>query len=505
MSSTSLASDPQKTRDERQSLIVLVDDDRNLCDLVERFLERAGHRVQIFHDGESFLAALGAMMPDAICLDLSMPGIGGLETLELIKDRQEQLPVIILTADHAVASVVGAMQRGAYDYIVKPIDRTKLITTVGNAVNHYRMSMRLRQLEREVEGEGYANIIGESPPMKELYRQMDRVAASDITILVHGESGTGKELVAQAIYEASGRRSGPFVALNCAAIPETLQESEIFGHEKGAFTGAVNRHVGKFEQADSGCLFMDEVAELSLTLQAKLLRAIQERRFHRVGGSSQVKSDFRLIAATHRNLLDEVKKGLFREDLYFRIAVFELEVPPLRERGDDVTLLAERFLDRYKSKGKGGKATPRPKLSPIVIHHLNTYNWPGNVRELENIMQRCLLIAKDIVIQPDDLPPRLRTGSGQVGALEDTPAAPALDDATRAAPPAATVTATSSPTPTKAPSSPRFETLDLKAIERQAIEQALVEANGNLSQVVRLLGIGRTTLYRRLKAHKLRE
>ena len=494
MSSTSLASDPQKTRDERQSLIVLVDDDRNLCDLVERFLERAGHRVQIFHDGTSFLAALGAMMPDAICLDLSMPGIGGFETLELIKDRQEQLPVIILTADHAVASVVGAMQRGAYDYIVKPIDRTKLITTVGNAVNHYRMSMRLRQLEREVEGEGYANIVGESLPMKELYRQMDRVAASDITILVHGESGTGKELVAQAIYQASGRRDGPFVALNCAAIPETLQESEIFGHEKGAFTGAVNRHIGKFEQADSGCLFMDEVAELSLTLQAKLLRAIQERRFHRVGGSSQVESDFRLIAATHRNLLDEVKKGLFREDLYFRIAVFELEVPPLRERGDDVILLAERFLDHYKPKGKSGKATPRPKLSPAVSLHLNTYKWPGNVRELENIMQRCLLIAKDNVIQPDDLPPRLRADSTRVGTPQE---ARALDDVTQAA--------TSSPAPAKAPSSPRFETLDLKVIERQAIQQALVEAKGNLSQVVRLLGIGRTTLYRKLRSHKLRE
>ena len=501
MSSTSLASDRQRTRDERQSLIVLVDDDRNLCDLVERFLERAGHRVQIFHDGETFLATLGAMMPDAICLDLSMPGMGGLETLELIKDRQEQLPVIILTADHAVASVVGAMQRGAYDYIVKPIDRTKLITTVGNAVNHYRMSKRLRQLEREVEGEGYANIIGESRPMKELYRQMDRVAASDITILVHGESGTGKELVAQAIYQASGRSSGPFVALNCAAIPETLQESEIFGHEKGAFTGAVSRHIGKFEQADSGCLFMDEVAELSLTLQAKLLRAIQERRFHRVGGSSQVKSDFRLIAATHRNLLDEVKKGRFREDLYFRIAVFELEVPPLRERGDDVTLLAERFLVRYKSKGKG----PRPKISPAVIHYLNTYNWPGNVRELENIIQRCLLIAKDNVIQPDDLPPRLRTGSSQAEA-ESVLAAAEANDATRAAPPAATTArAPIAPAPEKAPGSPKFETLDLKAIERQAIEQALVEAKGNLSQVVRLLGIGRTTLYRKLKSHKLRE
>lgn len=489
MSSTSLVSDPEQTHGDRKSLVVLVDDDRNLCDLVERFLERAGHEVVVFHDGESFLAALGAMMPDAICLDLSMPGIGGFETLELIKDRQSHLPVIILTADHTVDSVVGAMQRGAYDYIVKPIDRTKLITTVGNAVEHYRMSMRLRQLEREVEGQGYRNIVGESLPMKELYRQMDRVAASDITILVHGESGSGKELVAQAIYESSGRNRGPFVALNCAAIPETLQESEIFGHEKGAFTGAVSRHIGKFEQADGGCLFMDEVAELSLTLQAKLLRAIQEKRFHRVGGSTQVRSDFRLIAATHRNLLEEVKRGRFREDLYFRIAVFELEVPPLRDRGDDVILLAERFLEQYKPKGQ-----PRPRLAREVVELLKAYSWPGNVRELENIMQRCLLIAKGNTIEPDDLPPRLSSQANP----ESSASVPELE--TEPSPTAATASGAGSHLPTS-----RLDTLDLKELERRAIEQALEEANGNLSQVVRILGIGRTTLYRKLKAHKLRE
>jgi DNA-binding NtrC family response regulator len=483
------------------SLIVLVDDDRNLCDLVERFLDRAGHQVRVFHDGESFLAAMGAMMPDAICLDLSMPGIGGLETLDLIKERHRQLPVIILTADHTVDSVVAAMQRGAYDYLVKPIDRTKLVTTVGNAVERYRMSMRLLQLEREVGGEGYKNIVGESPAMKELYRQMDRVAASDITILIHGESGSGKELVAQAIYEASGRKSGPFVALNCAAIPETLQESEIFGHEKGAFTGAVTRHIGKFEQANGGCLFMDEVAELSPTLQAKLLRAIQEKRFHRVGGSTQVHSDFRLIAATHRNLLDMVKRGLFREDLYFRIAVFELEVPPLRDRGDDVVLLAERFLERYKSKG-GAK----PRLSNDVIELLKAYSWPGNVRELENIIQRCILIAKGGLIYPEDLPPRLQASSTrsepapgerigtEAEASEAHPAAASPDPpAPRELP----------PEPARRPG--RLETLDLQELERRAIHQALQEARGNLSQVVRLLGIGRTTLYRKLKAHKLRE
>jgi two-component system response regulator AtoC len=501
MSSTSVASERQQAIREEQSLVVLVDDDRNLCDLVERFLDRAGHKVRIFHDGESFLASIGTMMPDVICLDLSMPGMGGMETLEKLKERNASLPVIILTADHTVGSVVSAMQRGAYDYIVKPIDRTKLITTVGNAVEHHRMSLRLRQLEREVVGEGYANIVGESPVMKELYRQMDRVAASDITILVQGESGSGKELVAHAIHANSGRRSGPFVALNCAAIPETLQESEMFGHEKGAFTGAVGRHIGKFEQADGGCLFMDEVAELSLTLQAKLLRAIQEKRFHRVGGSTQVRSDFRLIAATHRNLLDEVKRGRFREDLYFRIAVFELELPPLRARGSDVILLAEKFLDRYKPKRQR-----RPQLSAEVMGLLRSYSWPGNVRELENIMQRCLLIAKGGVIRPEDLPPRLRESESSPAESASGSHDPFGDGGTRAderTGKADTETGNVRSAFEAPPS--RLETLDLKELERKAIQQALEETGGNLSQVVRLLGIGRTTLYRKLKTHKLRE
>jgi two-component system response regulator AtoC len=508
MTSPSLVTGKPEPKNERSSLVVLVDDDRNLCDLVERFLDRAGHEVRVFHDGESFLASLGATMPDVICLDLSMPGIGGLDTLDIIKERQRHLPVIILTADHTVDSVVTAMQRGAYDYLVKPIDRTKLVTTVGNAVERYQMSMRLRSLEREVGGEGYANIAGDSPAMKELYRQMDRVAASDITILIHGESGTGKELVAQAIYETSGRKSGPFVALNCAAIPETLQESEIFGHEKGAFTGAVTRHIGKFEQANGGCLFMDEVAELSLSLQAKLLRAIQEKKFHRVGGSTQVQSDFRLIAATHRNLLDMVNRTLFREDLYFRIAVFELEVPPLREREDDVVVLAERFLDRYNAKApRGPKAQPRPRLSNEVLDLLKAYQWPGNVRELENIMQRCLLIAKGDMVLPEDLPPRLRAR----GTMDDVSVGPADEpvlETARPVPPVQPVHV--EPPPRREAVDPprrssRLETLDLEELERRAIQQALEEAGGNLSQVVRLLGIGRTTLYRKLKSHRLRE
>jgi two-component system response regulator AtoC len=507
MTSPSLVTGKPEPQDERSSLVVLVDDDRNLCDLVERFLDRAGHEVKVFHDGESFLASLGAMMPDVICLDLSMPGIGGLDTLQVIKERHQNLPVIILTADHTVDSVVTAMQRGAYDYLVKPIDRTKLVTTVGNAVERYQMSMRLRQLEREVGGDGYQNIVGESPAMKELYRQMDRVAASDITILIHGESGTGKELVAQAIYEASGRKSGPFVALNCAAIPETLQESEIFGHEKGAFTGAVARHIGKFEQANGGCLFMDEVAELSLSLQAKLLRAIQEKRFHRVGGSTQVHSDFRLIAATHRNLLEMVNRSLFREDLYFRIAVFELEVPPLREREEDVVLLAERFLDRYNARtSKGPKAPTRPRLSNDVIHLLKKYPWPGNVRELENIMQRCLLIAKEGLILPEDLPPRLRVRGGMeessTAIVEPVEPAEAARE-TGGQLPVEPAPRREAPGPPQRSS--RLETLDLEELERRAIQQALEEAGGNLSQVVRLLGIGRTTLYRKLKSHRLRE
>ena len=258
-----------------QPLVLVVDDDPDVRRLVRLFLESDGYATEAFGDAESCLAGLGRLLPDAVCLDLNLPGLGGIETLERIKALEPRLPVIILTANTEVDTVVTAMQRGAYDYLVKPFDRSKLLTTVRNAVERARMAVRLAALEREARGEGYPGIIGRSTAMRDLFRQLDRVSSSDITTLIFGESGSGKELVARAIHEHSGRGAGPFVALNCAAIPETLQESELFGHERGAFTGALERRIGRFEQANRGTLFLDEVGELSQSLQAKLLRVLQ--------------------------------------------------------------------------------------------------------------------------------------------------------------------------------------------------------------------------------------
>ena len=324
--------------------------------------------------------------------------------LEKLRAHQPLLPVVILTADSTANSAVAAMQLGAYDYLVKPIDRTKLLTTIKNAVERYQMALRVAQLERETSVQPFPGLIGNSPVLREMLRQVTRVAASDITVLVHGESGTGKELVAKAIHSFSGRSRGSFVPLNCAAIPEALQESELFGHEKGAFTGASNRRLGRFEQADQGTLFLDEVAELSLALQVKLLRVLQERSFNRLGSSIEIRSDFRLVAASHKNLSEEVKAGRFREDLFFRLAVFELDVPPLRERRGDITMIAHHFLNEFTQSAESGLK----RLSPSAAQLLERYDWPGNVRELQNYMHRASVTSSTETVEVNDLPARVR-------------------------------------------------------------------------------------------------
>ncbi len=451
-----------------QPVVVLVDDDRSLCALTRGWLQKSGYDVRVMHDGASCLVDMRQTLPDVICLDLNMPGLGGLETLRQIKEHYPLVPVIMLTAETAIESVVSSMQLGAYDYLTKPIDRTRLETAIKNAVDRHSLSMRLSQLEREASGEGYAGIVGESAPMKQLFLQMDRIVSSDITVLINGESGTGKELVARAIHEHSGRRRHAFVAVNCSAIPETLQESELFGHEKGAFTGATNRRIGKFEQAHGGTLFLDEVAELNSQLQAKLLRVLQERSFQRVGGSSEITSDFRLIAATHKNLEELVREGAFREDLYFRIAVFELALPPLRERTGDIPLLAAKQLEELNRSERR-----KVEMTPEAVEVLSSYSWPGNVRELHNAIQRAWVAADDNFIRPAKLPARVLRETDR-----ETPPVP--DDQQGLA------------------------GLTLEELERRAIATALEQAHGNLSLACRRLGIGRATIYRKIKKYNLR-
>jgi two-component system response regulator AtoC len=452
---------------ELQRLIYVVDDDENLRILVGRWLERAGFEVAPLSDGTECLEALAEEVPSAICLDMNMPGLSGLETIQRIREHHLALPIIVMTSDNSAETAVKAMKLGAHDYLTKPLDQTKLVTTLRNAVEHGRLQMRVSQLEREVEGRGYPGIVGASAAMKAVFRQIDRLAVSDVTVLIHGESGSGKELVAKAIHQSSSRQRKSFVGVNSAAIPESLLESELFGHEKGAFTGAVNRRIGKFEEADGGTLFLDEIGELSPSVQAKLLRVLQERSFQRVGGTFQVRSDFRLITATHRNLAEDVKSGRFREDLFFRLAVFELELPPLRQRKEDIAALAQTFI-REQRTAMRSQVTD---VSPAALQLLLAHDWPGNVRELQNVMQRAMVVAEGSEIRPEDLPDRVRMGKPSNPSVGEGAAANAQET--------------------------------LEDASRRLLLAALQNHDGNASAVMRELNVGRTRFYRMLRKFAL--
>jgi DNA-binding NtrC family response regulator len=469
--------------DERRGLIFVVDDDAHLCELVAELLRAEGYGVSTFSSGEQVLMALTEGPASAVLLDLNMPGIGGEATLERLTTLYLRLPVIVLTAERDPERVVAVIRRGAYDFLPKPIDRVKLLTCVANAVEKHHLALKLAQLERQHEARGFPGLVGESTQMHELVQQIERVAATDVTVHIHGESGTGKELVARAVHETSGRRTRPFVALNCAALPETLQESELFGHEKGAFTGAAARKPGKFELVDGGTLFLDEVAELSPAAQAKLLRVLQERTVQRLGGTQDLAVDFRLLTATHRDLSEEVKAGRFREDLYYRILVFELELAPLRERAGDARLLIDHFFEKHAPR----LINTRPAVTAEALAVLVRYRWPGNVRELENVVQRALVSCDRQTITVNDLPAKLVQAATGLEALAASPAP-----------------RPSAPAYGSVPfSSPSSATLTLEASERLQIVRALEASNGNRSLAAQRLGIGRTTLYRKLKEYGL--
>ena len=443
--------------------LLLIDDDASLLRLLQSWMDREGWRVHSASNGAEGLRSLSETLPDVIVLDLYLAGEDGLEILDRIVARHPNIPVVMLTAEAGVNVVVEAMRRGAHDYLTKPMARSTVIDTVRKALAQTATIQRSLGATREAGGGGFGAMLGQSPAMLHLFRQLDRVAPSEVTVLIQGESGTGKELVARAIHDGSSRSKGPFIAVNCAAIPESLQESELFGHEKGAFTGAEGQRAGRFEQAQGGTLFLDELGELSASLQAKLLRALQERRFYRVGGNTEVKVDVRILAATHKDLEAAVQAGTFREDLFYRLAVFEVELPPLRDRGDDILLLAKHLL----STKPGGRNLT---LASDAERILRTYSWPGNVRELDNAMARAAVCAEG-QITAADLPQRVKTGP-----------------------------------PTKSTAVDEARSDDLKPmelLERQAIVDAMAAAEGNHSAVMRQLGIARTTFYRKLKKYGL--
>jgi DNA-binding NtrC family response regulator len=451
----------------RAPKVWVVDDEPAIRELLTVIVSSAGYEVECFAGGAEVLACADPA-PGAVLLDLMMPEVDGIEVLKELKRRHPDLPVFILTAVNEVGRVVEVTKLGAEDYLVKPIDQDRLRAALRRA---------LAAPPAVVTPAGQAgrydvkNIIGSSAAMRRVYDQIARVAGSDITVFVAGESGTGKELVARAIHSSSMRSDRPFIDVNCAAIPEGLQESELFGHEKGAFTGALATHPGKFEQAAGGTIFLDEIGEMSPSAQARLLRVLQERCLQRVGGTKTIELDVRVISASNRDLESLVKAGSFRHDLYYRLVVFPIELPPLRDRREDIPLLVEHFIAKYASDA--GRRVG--SVAPDAIRALQTYSWPGNVRELENIIHRTLLIAEGPELEAADLPPELET-----------------------------VTAPTASTSTRS-GAPISVAMSLEEMEKAAIEKALARHHGNLSDVARQLGIGRSTLYRKLEQYGFRD
>ncbi len=389
--------------------ILVVDDDPDIVTLVQTTLAGESLRVAAAYTSDEALAALSRDAFDLILLDVKLPDRDGLETLRILRERGVEIPVIVVTSHASMQVAMEAMKEGAHDFLTKPLRPSDLERIVDEALTPPEGAVE-PAIGTSAPGsdDGAPQFVGRSPGIVEVYKTMGRVAQTNATVLVTGESGTGKELVARVLHQNSRRAAGPFLAINCAAIPETLLESELFGHERGAFTGAVQRSVGRVERADGGTLFLDEIGDMPLELQAKVLRLLEQREIERVGGRQPIAVDVRIVAATHRDLEMAVESGAFREDLYYRIAVVRVELPPLRERGDDVRRLTDHFV-RLLS---GPLGRPVDRVEPAVYERLASYDWPGNVRELRNVVERALILGRGPALRARDLPP-LRGGHEQ--------------------------------------------------------------------------------------------
>ena len=457
----------------QERLIYIVDDEETISKLLEHWVTKKwGYEARTFTTGEECLDNLNTI-PDAIILDIMLPGIGGVDTLKRIKSQYPDIPVIMLSAQGKVDVAIETIKLGATDYFSKPVDFTKLEVGVKNAIQTHDLSREVSRL-REAVGKPvhFDSIISDNGAMQEVFKLVQKVKDNDICVLVLGESGTGKELIAQAIHYNGNRKDKPFVVVNCASIPHDLLESELFGHERGSFTGAHQRRIGKFEQAIGGTLFLDEIGELDLSLQSKLLRVIQTKQFERVGGNDTLTTDVRLVSATNRDLVKAVAQKQFREDLYFRLATFPIMLPPLRDRRSDILLLAEHFLKKFSIE----VSKPGIGFSKKALKLLYEYAWPGNVRELENAIQRALLMADGPAITEKDLPLAVVT----FGSRED-----------------ATVTS---------PLSLGVEHIrPMEKVKEEVIRLALKSTEGNIVEAARRLKIGRATMYRLMKKYKITE
>jgi two-component system, NtrC family, response regulator AtoC len=446
--------------------VLVVEDEARMAALIRRELEEQGHEVAVASDGASGLEQAAGGDFELILTDLRMPGMDGLELLRRLRHQGVEAEVVLMTAFASAQTAVEAMKEGAYDYLIKPFEMDELLIMVDRIAEHRNLHLENRQLRTELAGvAGPGPIIGKTPAMREVLALIVKVAPQETTVLVQGESGTGKELVARAVHAASSRTNGPLVAVNCAAIPETLIESELFGHEKGAFTGADSRRLGRFELADGGTLFLDEIGDLALSAQVKLLRVLQDRLVERVGSQRPIPVDVRVIAATNRDLKHMVTEGLFREELYYRLHVFPLYLPPLRERRDDIPLLIRHILDRMR---------PEAELAVPSLDLLMRYDWPGNIRELENVLERAVILAGDAKrIEPVHLVGLPEADAGEPGGPGSRPVH---------IPP---------------------QGVDLEELEKQHILAALKRTEGNKSEAARLLHMSRRRLYSRLTHHRI--
>lgn len=454
------------------ALVFIVDDEPSARQILELEVSSAwGFATRQFSDAESCLAALDDN-PDLILLDIGLPGMSGVEALRKIKEQCPDVPVIMLSAQESVDVAVNALKLGAHDYYTKPPDIPRFEASVRIAIQMRMLSKEIRHLREALEQPAqFENIVTQDGTMHDVLKLVQRAKDSDITVLIQGETGTGKELVARAIHFNGKRRNGPFVMVNCASIPRDLLESEMFGHERGAFTGATQRKIGKFELAHTGTMVLDEIGEMDMGLQAKLLRAIQAREFSRVGGNETIKVDVRIISATNRDLMKSVADKVFREDLYYRISSFPIIVPPLRQRRSDILLLAESFLRRTAA----GQAKNIRSFSRKAMQTMYQYPWPGNVRELENAIERAVLLAEGDAITEEDLP--LTVQAFDAGARPADCVSRSFDDTAPVVP--------------------------LETLREEAIRHALKLTEGNILDAARQLGLGRATLYRLMKKYDI--
>ncbi|WP_047133843.1 sigma-54-dependent transcriptional regulator [Candidatus Kryptonium thompsonii] len=398
-----------------QAKVMVIDDDENILFAFKKVLEKDGFTPIFSTNGFEVMEKVQAEKPDVIFLDIAMPGLDGLEILKQLKDKGIETPVVIITGYGTMQTAVKAIQLGAFEYLTKPLDINRIRLLIQRAIETNQLKNKVREFEikqSEIDYEEKYQIIGNSPKIQEIFKLIGVISMTPNTtpVLITGESGTGKELVARAIHRSGANASEPFVAINCPAVPENLLESEFFGHEKGAFTGADKRKYGKFEIAGKGTILLDEITGIPSNLQQKLLRVIQEREFQRVGGNETIKVEARFIATTNLNIIEEVKKGNFREDLYYRLSVFVIEVPPLRERREDIPLLANYFLKKYSREMKKNVSA----ISDSAMEILVNYDYPGNVRELQNIIERCVILSKGGIITPDLLPENLKSGKRDI-------------------------------------------------------------------------------------------